>query len=139
MVPPAGPPASLTSTTGSTSGAHLLVEYLGCTPALLDDAVGLERSLREAAEAIGARVVTAAFHRFAPHGVTGFLLLEESHLSIHTWPERGYAAVDLYSCGSTFPGRAIPLLEAALGAARVTQLRVARGELTAPVPLRVVS
>jgi S-adenosylmethionine decarboxylase len=120
------------------SGVHLLVEYRECARAVLDDPATLERVLREAAVAIGAKVVTAAFHQFAPHGVTGFVLLEESHLSIHTWPERAYAAVDLFSCGASEPERAVEVLRAALGAGRVCQLRVARGDLVADSALRVV-
>jgi S-adenosylmethionine decarboxylase proenzyme len=123
---------------GPTAGVHLLVEYRECTPSVLDDAGELERVLYQAAAAIGARVVTAAFHRFAPHGVTGFVLLEESHLSIHTWPERAYAAVDLFSCGVAEPESAVAVVRAALGARRVCQLRVARGDLSGQAALRVV-
>lgn len=119
------------------SGVHLLVEYRECARAVLDDPTELERALYEAAVAIGAKVVTAAFHRFAPHGVTGFLLLEESHLSIHTWPEQAYAAVDVFSCGATEPSLAVDVLRRALGAGRVCQLRVVRGALSADNALRV--
>ena len=122
-----------------TRGTHLLVEYLGCPPQLLDDAVALEAALRGAAQTIGAQVVTAAFHRFSPHGVTGMLLLEESHLSVHTWPEHGYAAVDLYTCGASDVERAVPVLAAALGAQRSELLRVERGDLTGPHSLHVVA
>ncbi|MEY4508825.1 MAG: hypothetical protein RLZZ450_947 [Pseudomonadota bacterium] len=120
------------------SGVHLLVEYRECAPAVLDDPAELERALYQAAHVIGAKVVTAAFHRFLPHGVTGFLLLEESHLSIHTWPEQAYAAVDLFSCGATEPGLAIDVLQRALRAERVCQLRVLRGALSSDSSLHVV-
>ena len=119
-------------------GAHLLVEAVGCARAVLDDAPALEALLRRAAEAIGARVVTAAMHRFSPQGVTGFLLLEESHLSIHTWPERRYAALDLFTCGATDPEAALPLLQAGLGAARLELVRVARGLPESGAALRVI-
>lgn len=111
----------------STRGTHLLVECRGCTPAALNDPQALEQALRAAAARIGARVVTAAFHTFAPHGVTGMLLLEESHLSIHTWPEHGYAAIDLFTCGVTDPAQALPLLRSALGARELELLTVSRG------------
>ena len=120
-------------------GAHLLVEAVGCARPVLDDVRALEALLRRAADAIGARVVTAAMHRFAPQGVTGFLLLEESHLSIHTWPERRYAALDLFTCGATDPETALPLLQAGLGAARLELVRVARGLPDKGGALRVVS
>jgi S-adenosylmethionine decarboxylase proenzyme len=120
-------------------GAHLLVEALGCARPVLDDASALEALLRRAAEAIGARVVTAALHRFSPHGVTGFLLLEESHLSIHTWPEQRYAALDLFTCGAGDPEAALPILRAGLGAERIELVRVARGLLESAAALRVVT
>jgi S-adenosylmethionine decarboxylase len=120
------------------SGVHLLVEYRECARQVLDDAAALERVLHQAAAVIGAKVVTSAFHRFVPHGVTGFLLLEESHLSIHTWPEQAYAAVDLFSCGATEPGLAVDVLRSALGAGRVCQVRVVRGALSSDSSLRVV-
>ena len=112
------------------AATHVLVECLACDPARLDDAVALEAALREAADAVGARVVGAGFHRFAPQGVTGFLLLEESHLSLHTWPEQRYAALDLFTCGTVQPEQAVDALRAALGAGRVAVLRVGRGRLT---------
>ncbi|MET0341083.1 MAG: adenosylmethionine decarboxylase [Polyangiales bacterium] len=121
------------------AGAHLLVEALGCTPAVLNDAEALERLLRRAAGAIGARVVQAAFHRFSPQGVTGFLLLEESHLSLHTWPERGYAALDLFTCGAVDPEGALPALREGLGAERLEVVRVARGLLEGGAAVRVVT
>jgi S-adenosylmethionine decarboxylase proenzyme len=110
-------------------GAHLLIECRECAPARLDDVVHVEQALRRAADAIGARVVAAAFHRFQPQGVTGFLLLEESHLSIHTWPERGYAAIDLYTCGAGDPQLAVGALTDALACGKLELVRVERGRL----------
>lgn len=80
-----------------------------------------------AAEAAGATVVAKAFHRFTPQGVSGVVVVEESHLSIHTWPEYGYAAVDFYTCGDCVPERAHELLRSALGAERSEVLKVDRG------------
>jgi S-adenosylmethionine decarboxylase proenzyme len=120
-----------------TRGTHLLIECLGCDRTVLDDAEALSRALRAAADAMDATVVGAMFHRFAPQGVTGVLLLSESHISVHTWPERGYAALDLFTCGTGDPARALAVLERALGAARVAVLRVARGEDDALARLRV--
>jgi S-adenosylmethionine decarboxylase proenzyme len=104
-----------------------LVELFGCDPEPLNDEKTLRALLRGAAEAAGARVVNEVFHPFAPHGVTGVVVIEESHLSIHTWPERGYAAVDFYTCGDVRPARAIELLSSELRAQRVELLEVARG------------
>ncbi len=111
-----------------TCGTHLLVEIRGAARPLLDDAEVIERLLREAATRAGARVVQASFHRFQPEGVTGFLLLEESHISIHSWPAQGYAAVDFYTCGDADPQRAMTFLAQSLRASHVEWLSVRRGE-----------
>jgi S-adenosylmethionine decarboxylase proenzyme len=110
-----------------TAGRHLLAEYRGCPRALLDDAVDLEACLRAAAAAAGVRVLQSVFHRFRPHGVSGILVIEESHLSIHTWPEIGYAAVDFYTCGQGEPIRAHEVLERGLRAASSEILLIQRG------------
>jgi len=127
------------ATPPGTQGLHLLIELRECAAELLDDRTGLEAVLRLSAEAIGAQVVAVAFHQFFPRGVTGFVLLAESHLSIHTWPEQRYAAVDLFSCGNTEPGRAVDLLVRALGARRVETLHVRRGLLDQPSASKLVA
>jgi S-adenosylmethionine decarboxylase proenzyme len=108
-------------------GRHLLVELYGCDARPLDDASLLAKLLRTAAEAAGSKVVAEVFHPFAPHGVTGVMVIEESHLSVHTWPERGYAAVDFYTCGKGDPERALQLIAAGLAAERAFVLEVTRG------------
>jgi len=110
-----------------TRGKHLLAEYHGCETAMLDDLERLEPAMRRAVEAAGATVVAAVFHRFAPQGVSGVLVLEESHLSIHTWPEAGYAAVDFYTCGQCQPVLGHDVLRDALGASQAEVLAVDRG------------
>ena len=95
-------------------GSHALLDCYGCDAALLGDAEGLERILREAAQAAGATILAAHFHHFgAGAGVTGVLLLAESHLSIHTWPEHHFAALDIYLCSGNIT-RARRMIEAAL-------------------------
>jgi S-adenosylmethionine decarboxylase len=82
-------------------GLHLLADLRGVDPSLLGDAAGLDALLRRAALAAGARILHGHFHHFgAEGGVTGVLLLAESHLSIHTWPEAGFAALDIFMCGA---------------------------------------
>lgn len=110
-----------------TRARHLLVEYEGCDRALLDDLERVREILRRAAEAAGATVVAEAFHRYRPQGVTGVLVIEESHLSVHTWPEHGFAALDFYTCGDCVPERADELLRRAFGAERAEILLVERG------------
>jgi S-adenosylmethionine decarboxylase proenzyme len=122
-----------------TAGRHLLVEYNGCDPRCLDDIATVEALLLSAARAAGATVVASTFHRFAPSGVSGVVVVMESHLSIHTWPEHGYAAVDFYTCGACSPERAHALLRAGLGARGSEVLMVRRGQgrpvvLQSPAP-----
>ena len=110
-----------------TVGRHLLLELHGCDPVALDDLAVVERLLREAAEAAGATVVQALLHRFAPQGVSGVVVVEESHLSVHTWPEVGYAAVDFYTCGDCVPELAVDVMRAGLAAQRYEVMAIERG------------
>jgi S-adenosylmethionine decarboxylase len=92
------------------AGTHLLVDLWGatnlCDPDLID------RALREAAEAAGATILHSHFHHFSPNGgVSGVLVLAESHISIHTWPERDFAAIDIFMCGACDPHMSIPVLK----------------------------
>jgi len=82
-------------------GRHLLLELRDCNKAVLDDLRYLENALVSAAEEAGATVLGKSFHQFAPQGVSGVVLIAESHLSLHTWPEHAYAAVDIFTCGTT--------------------------------------
>lgn len=111
--------------------AHLLAEYRGCRPTLLDDLDAVEALMREAAVHAGATVIDALFHRFSPHGVSGVIVIAESHISIHTWPEHGYAAVDFFTCGDARPADAARFLAEALGADGFETLEVERGRLDA--------
>ncbi len=80
-------------------GHHMLVEFYNCNSEALDDVAGIEGHMNEAARVCGATIVQSSFHRFEPYGVSGVVVISESHLAIHTWPEYGYASVDLYTCG----------------------------------------
>jgi len=109
-------------------GRHLLIDLYDCDERLLDDREYIETQLHAAAEAAGARVLGAVFHRFSPHGVTGVLVVQESHLAVHTWPERRYAAIDLFTCGSDIdPWLAYKSLKRAFGAGRDNAVGVGRG------------
>lgn len=109
-------------------GRHLLIDLYDCGVDLLDDRDYIEAQLRLAAKAAGARILGAIFHRFNPHGVTGVLVVQESHLAIHTWPERGYAAIDLFTCGSEIdPWLAYQTLKQAFAAGRDNVVEVNRG------------
>lgn len=107
-------------------GTHVLLELRECDPQLLDDLAYIRQELRHAASAVGAHIVGESFHQFTPQGVTGILSIAESHISIHTWPELGYAAADIFTCGQqTMPDRAAAYIIAALRCLdpEVTQLR----------------
>lgn len=86
---------------------HTLLECHGCEPALLSDAVALQPLLLEAVRRGGGTIVTDLFHSFSPHGVSGVIIISESHVAIHTWPEHAFAAVDIFSCGDTLHHAAI--------------------------------
>lgn len=97
-------------------GRHLIAELTGCDPAILRDPVRIRALLLGSAEAAGVTTVADHVHRFAGGGVTGFVMLAESHISIHTWPEVGYAALDVYTCGDrASPDRACEYLADGLG------------------------
>lgn len=109
---------------------HFILEMFDCPAALLDDAAAVERAVREASEAAGATVVAHVTHRFSPQGVTAVAVLAESHLSVHTWPEYGYAAADVFTCGETTdPRAACELLAKRLRAGRHEVKTMDRGPL----------
>lgn len=83
----------------SSLGNHILVEFSGCSPEIMNDVITIEEAMVEAAEKSGATVINSTFHHFSPFGVSGVVVIQESHLAIHTWPEYQYAAVDLFTCG----------------------------------------
>ena len=80
-------------------GKHLLVDLRDCTPGILKDLERVKDAMMEAAKAASATIVDVSFHEFSPFGISGMVVIAESHLSIHTWPEYGYAAVDIFTCG----------------------------------------
>lgn len=111
-------------------GNHMLVELYNCNQQVLDDLEGIERHMNEAATVCGATIVQSTFHRFQPYGVSGVVVISESHLAIHTWPEYGYASVDLYTCGDTVnPTVAYEYLKAAFEATDSEVQTLKRGHL----------
>ena len=101
----------------SPIGKHCILELYSCSADKLNDEAFLRSSITYAVQRAGATLLQLISHRFDPQGVTGLALLAESHLSIHTWPESGYAAVDVFTCGDhTMPERACQRLIADLQA-----------------------
>ena len=124
-----------------TRSVHLLAELRECRSAFLDDEDHVVAVMRTAAEAARATVKEVVVHHYAPQGVAGVLLLAESHMSVHTWPEHAYVSVDVFTCGDCDPDAAIPVLAEGFGAARVELTRVVRGlaglpEVSQPVVTR---
>ena len=109
-------------------GRHLIAEYVDCAPGKLDDLAFLERCLLEAVRRSGATMVKSTFHRYAPQGVSGVVVIAESHMSVHTWPEYNYAAVDFFTCGqSVDPYRANEYLKEMLGSPNACVTEIRRG------------
>ncbi len=82
-------------------GTHLLLELKSCNSRILNDIKKIEEILLFAAREAKATIIESRFHKFSPFGISGVVVIAESHLSIHTWPEYGYAAVDIFTCGET--------------------------------------
>ncbi|MGA9865046.1 MAG: adenosylmethionine decarboxylase [Acetobacteraceae bacterium] len=111
------------------AGMHLLVDLWGAHG--LSDPDHIDRALREAAEAAGATILHSHFHHFGPDGgVSGVVVLAESHISIHTWPERDFAAIDIFMCGACDPYLSVPVLRAAFRPASVELSEQRRGLLS---------
>ena len=108
-------------------GRHLLAEFYDCEADALNDPGQIERLMNEAARLSGATVVQSVFHMFSPHGVSGVVVVEESHLAVHTWPEHSYAAVDYFSCGEVDCDAAVRYLAEHLAPSRVKTKEVPRG------------
>ncbi|MFN3696112.1 MAG: polyamine aminopropyltransferase [Pseudobdellovibrio sp.] len=98
-------------------GSHILVEFTNCKSDVLNDVTAIENAMVQAAQVADATVINSTFHHFSPWGVSGVVVIQESHLAIHTWPEYNYAAVDLFTCGDTVdPWVSFEFLKNAFGA-----------------------
>ena len=108
-------------------GTHLVVDAWQCPGDILNDPDVIRRALIEAIAAGEATLIDLCVHQFSPHGVTATATLAESHIAIHTWPELGYFAADLFFCGRGNPHRAIEILQNALQAKQVKMKEIKRG------------
>jgi len=119
------------------AGRHILLDCWGATG--LQNIMLIENALREAVDVTGATLLHIHLHHFTPNGgVSGVAVLAESHISIHTWPERDYAALDIFMCGDTKPELAIPVFEKAFNTPDINVSEHFRGkqalEETSPLP-----
>ena len=109
-------------------GKHLLLELQGCDREVLNDISFLRSTLLAAARECGATILGESFHQFSPQGVSGIVVIAESHLFIHTWPEYGYAAADIFTCGNTVkPERAVEVMTRGLNSKNHSCVEMRRG------------
>jgi len=112
----------------TTIGEHYIVEASGCDPEIIGDVEKVQDILVEAAKEANVQIWSVSFHRFAPNGVSGVIVIAESHISIHTWPEVGYAAIDIYTCGdNALPEKAVNFAVKAFKAKHVHITELTRG------------
>lgn len=111
-----------------TTGSHYIVEASGCNPNVIGDATKIRHILTQAAKAGHMEIKSSYFYRFMPMGVSGVVIVAESHISIHTWPENRYAAIDVYVCGSeSNPEKVIDYILDAFGSTHAHVSEVQRG------------
>jgi S-adenosylmethionine decarboxylase len=109
-------------------GRHMLLELFECDLGAINNLDAVKAALVEAAKRAHATIVDVVFHKFNPFGISGVVVIAESHLSIHTWPEYRYAAVDIFSCGATLrPEIAANYLVTQFGAERTSVVEMQRG------------
>ncbi|WP_114966681.1 adenosylmethionine decarboxylase [Alkalilacustris brevis] len=108
------------------AGTHLIIEVVDGTG--LDDEARIERAFRDCVTECGATLLHIHTHKFSPQGVSGVAVLAESHISVHTWPEIGYGAFDVFMCGDAEPWRAVGVLKAAFETDDVRVRELLRGD-----------
>ncbi len=111
-------------------GKHIILELWGCDSSALDDEKGVKDMIIESVNSCGATLIKAITHKFSPQGVTCIAAIAESHISVHTWPEYGYCAVDIFTCGTDVdPLKAIEPIKRFLKPERVEVIDVKRGTM----------
>ena len=117
-------------------GNHLLVELYECDSDKLNHLKKVERVLREAGRISGATALKASFHQFEPQGVSGVIIIAESHFTIHTWPEYGYAALDIFTCGESIDSqKALDYIEKELSVKTLSVTEIKRGNIHFPLKI----
>jgi S-adenosylmethionine decarboxylase proenzyme len=115
-------------------GRQILIEFYDCQSEALTDRDRIRQYMLEAARHAGATVISDTFHHFKPDGVSGVVVIAESHISIHTWPEHRYAAVDVFTCGDSVDPWGVPrYLQEKLQAENVSSMEIKRGLFQDPV------
>ena len=110
-------------------GRHIVAELYNCSLDKIDDVDYVEKSMIKAADKAGATIINSTFHHFSPYGVSGVVVIQESHLAIHAWPEYQYAAVDIFTCGTEVnPWIAYDYLKKAFEAGHGSAMEINRGQ-----------
>lgn len=118
-------------------GKHLVIELYSCDSQILSDVRKVEDIMVEATKKTKARIIDVVFHTFSPFGISGVVVIAESHLSIHTWPEYGFASIDIFTCGpKTNPWIAYKLLVKRFKAKQSTAMELKRGVMGFP-PIKI--
>ena len=118
-------------------GKHVITELYGCNSEIINNQELIEDIMLEAVELSGATIVKPVFHKFSPHGVSGMVVVSESHFAIHTWPEYGYCALDIFTCGDLINNQiALDHLKSKLQASNISVVEMKRGLLDLGVELR---
>ncbi|KHF41036.1 adenosylmethionine decarboxylase [Halalkalibacter okhensis] len=110
-----------------TMGRHVIAELWGCNANKLNNRSLIEQVFVDAALKTGAEVREVAFHKFAPQGVSGVVIISQSHLTIHSFPEHGYASIDVYTCGDLDPTVAVTYIAESFNATSSEVIEVPRG------------
>ena len=111
-------------------GKHILAEYFGCDTSILNNLKLLEQSMLKAVMKSGATIIDSTFHQFSPQGVSGVIVIAESHMAMHTWPEYCYAAVDFFTCGNSVdPYKAFDFMNEILKPEKSSKNELLRGIL----------
>lgn len=117
-------------------GNHLIIELYDCDEVIINSAQGVEKAMIKAVEISGAKMVQSVFHQFNPHGISGVIVIEESHFSVHTWPEYGYCALDIFTCGDEIDYySALQFLKNEFKAKNMSVTEMKRGMLDLPIKL----
>lgn len=120
-------------------GRQILVEFYDCNSDRINDVSYIESVLLEATRKSGATIISHNFHKFSPHGVSGVVVIAESHVTIHSWPEYGYAAVDIFTCGDTIdPWSIQEHLKKALESDNISSMEMKRGLFKVPPDSRLL-
>ena len=110
-------------------GTHYIAEYFECNSKIINDADLIQKIMLKASELSGATIIKPIFHRFSPHGVSGVVVIAESHFAIHTWPEHSFAAVDLFSCSDFDYSKALEYVRDKIRAKEFSFSSIDRGVL----------